>query len=208
MQVRRIRRKNYSIEGATRAPILELAFSSAVTTFVGENSEGGKRAQAVAAGLLDIMYSREEVLVSRVNDPDRHFPGDVGVTGGENDKLERAFEVRDKLVTQNDLFHFVRKVAERGVSRAAVVAIAADKAAIDISAVATFAQLHRVKLAYFTSWAELIGDVLFYGSADPVAMLEGATTAILTRLVEIEASAVAIDRWISIVAEIERLPAE
>lgn len=44
-----------------------------ISDFVAEDSEGGKRAQAVAAGLLDQLYGPERVVVDRINDPD-HEP--------------------------------------------------------------------------------------------------------------------------------------
>jgi hypothetical protein len=72
--------------------------ASFITDFVKENSEGGKRAQAVAAGLLGVFAGSERIVSDRINDPDRHLPGDVGIKRTDNPKLwEKVFEVRDKL---------------------------------------------------------------------------------------------------------------
>src|SRR6185436_8909390 len=85
-------------------------FIEKVTQFAGEDSEGGKRAQAIVAGTLDLLAGPENVLTTRVNDPDRHLPGDVGVRmPGSKAVWQRVFEVRDKVVEPADLYHFAKK---------------------------------------------------------------------------------------------------
>lgn len=71
----------------------------AISSLVGANSEGGKRAQAVVAGLLDVVTGPDRVESGRVNDPSRHYPGDVAVRdANDHAKWEKAIEVRDKPV--------------------------------------------------------------------------------------------------------------
>ena len=87
-----------------------------------EDSEGGKRAQAVAAGLLDVLFGPERVITRRVNDPSRDSPGDVGILRpGNGSGIERAFEVRDKPVAAPETRRFVRRVAEARIDRAGIV---------------------------------------------------------------------------------------
>ena len=72
--------------------------------FVKEDSEGGRRAQAVAAGLMDVVEGDENVETGRVNDPDRNFPGDVAAySRWQGRKIIRALEVRDKVLSESDL---------------------------------------------------------------------------------------------------------
>jgi SacI restriction endonuclease len=76
----------------------------AVKAFTQDNSEGGKRAQAVVAGLMDVYAGVERVESGRINDPSRKYPGDVCIRSEEDeDEWEKAFEVRDKPVTSHDV---------------------------------------------------------------------------------------------------------
>ena len=51
----------------------------AVRALVHDDSEGGRRAQAVVAGLMDALAGRDRVESGRINDPGRTHPGDVRV---------------------------------------------------------------------------------------------------------------------------------
>jgi hypothetical protein len=204
LQVRRKLKGQYKVPAASLG-VLEGSFVNAVRTFVQNDSEGGKRAQAVAAGLLDVMYSPEDVLVSRVNDPDRHFPGDVAVSGAEPTDVSRAFEVRDKPVTENDLYHFVEKASERGVRRAAVVAVSATQTPVGTDRVMRHAQERGVVFAFYDSWNHLVNDVLFHSENDPQAMLDGAVGTVLARLEELEISKEGVELWLRLSEEMERI---
>ena len=86
-----------------------------IAGFVAERSEGGRRAQAVAAGLVDVFAGPGRVVAGRINDPDRHLPGDVGVRSvAEEDAWEKVIEVRDKRVAVSDLHAFAAKCLEAG----------------------------------------------------------------------------------------------
>ncbi len=50
-----------------------------IESFVSAKSEGGRRAQAVVAGILDVVYGESIVSVGVINDPDRRAPLDVSV---------------------------------------------------------------------------------------------------------------------------------
>ncbi len=84
----------------------------AVKAFVRENSEGGRRAQAVAAGLMDVFAGVERVESGRINDPSRKYPGDVCVrSAADPEQWEKAIEVRDKPVAASDVQIFGKKCA-------------------------------------------------------------------------------------------------
>ena len=195
-----------AISSTGSTAIIESAFATAIALFVQAESEGGRRAQAVTAGIFDVVYG-EGVLVARVNDPDRHFPGDVAVSASSGSgSVSRAFEVRDKPVRDTDLYHFVAKAADRGVSRAAVVAVSPKQGAVSLQQVEQFAAERGVTFKYLEGWSALLNDALFWADEDPIAMLEGAGGSILARLEEIEASPESIDEWLERFEQIERLP--
>ena len=92
------------------------ALPAAIRALVRENSENGKRAQAVVAGLLDAFAGPDRVESGRINDPSRHHPGDVCVRSAEDrSRWEKAFEVRDKVVSVSDVRLFTRKCLTMGV---------------------------------------------------------------------------------------------
>ena len=61
--------------GATQ--ITPEGLTAAIQEFVWADSEHGKRAQAIVAGLLDVFASPARVESGRINDPSRKYPGDA-----------------------------------------------------------------------------------------------------------------------------------
>jgi len=89
--------------------------------------EGGKSAQAVAAAGIRAMYPYSQVKVlSRVNDPGRHYPGDV-VLIDEAGAVVLAVEARGKPVSIADALIFARQAAEDGVRKALILDLVSDK---------------------------------------------------------------------------------
>jgi SacI restriction endonuclease len=92
--------------------------AAAIASLVSADSEGGKRAQAVVAGLLDVFAGPGRVESGRINDPSRRYPGDICVRSSmHHDVWEKAFEVRDKPVAVSDVQIFVKKVRRHGRAR-------------------------------------------------------------------------------------------
>lgn len=159
------------------------------------DSEGGKRAQAIVAGLMDVIVGRERVMVSRINDPDRRFPCDVAIRSGEDSELvTRTYEVRDKAVTDSDLYHAVEKSQRAGVTRVGVVAVADTKLAVDIPAVTSWATDRGVLLRTYLGWEELVREALFL--ADSGGWSPGQVyRAIDQRLQDLEVSSAGLMMW-------------
>ena len=196
IKVRRRYLPTYSTAPSSRAKISESAFVTLVSSLVGTDSEGGKRAQAVAAGLLDLFAGQDRVEGGRVNDPDRHIPGDVGVrTLAEKPEWERVLEVRDKLVRSSDLVSFAQKCAESGVHKAAVLAVSADQTKIDTSQVRQWAEPRGVTITVFVGWGDFIRQVFHWGQKSVAVSLEEAAVHIRKRLIEVEASSDAVEAW-------------
>jgi hypothetical protein len=114
--VRRRYQRAYRTAGAAGA-ITPDELIVAVQRLVSADSEGGRRAQAAAAGLLDVFAGTGRVQSGRVNDPSRHYPGDVAVLAADTaeggaDAYEKAFEVRDKPVRFSDVALFGRTIGK------------------------------------------------------------------------------------------------
>lgn len=170
--------------------------------FVAQNSEGGKRAQAIVAGLLDVFAGEDRIETSRVNDPDRHLPGDVGVRSPSSDKIwEKIFEVRDKPVGQSDLYYFAQKACEHGVPEAAVVAVGSGQPLIDLTPVADWALLRGVTLTLFVGWDAFVRQTLFWAPVPSNAGALSLPVHVHKRLVEVEVSQATVDDWVSLAAD-------
>jgi hypothetical protein len=197
--VRRRYQRRYT-ETLARSAISPEKLISAIRQLVSEDSEGGRRAQAVVAGLLDVVEGSGRVESGRVNDPSRHYPGDVAVLateGVETDAriYEKALEVRDKPVRFSDVAVFGRTCVERGVREAAMVLVSERQAQLDGREVREWSATAGVSMTLFTSWAEFAEQCLFWApSAKPEAALMAVDT-IRDRLIEVEASPKAVEMW-------------
>ena len=127
-------RRDYLYEAPPYTPlrpgVTQTDFWQLIRDFVAEDSEGGRRAQAVAAGLLDLVDGPEWVKTGRINDPDRHFSGDVALLRPDGSP-HTVFEVRDKPVTDSDVRIFLERVAGTGISRVGVIAVSPDQTTLD-----------------------------------------------------------------------------
>ena len=169
---------------------------SAITSLVGQDSEGGRRAQAVVAGLLDTFAGPNRVESGRINDPSRKYPGDVCVRGAAEEYIwEKAIEVRDKPVTPVDVQIFAQKCIEMGVREAAVVMVSTAQPKLDNAKLQSWAGKFGIGLTLFYSWADLVDQALFWSEEPkPVAAAKSAA-AIRRRLIGVEVSPAAVDFW-------------
>jgi SacI restriction endonuclease len=166
-----------------------------IEEFVQADSEGGRRAQAVATGLMDVLEGTGNVETSRVNDPDRKFPGDVAVRTSDSD-LTRVLEVRDKSVGLADLGAFVAKATSAGVARAGVLAVAPHQEPLDVGVVQRAAAEHGLALEVFLGWAGYLHQLVFWMPSDIQFPIEEAHHRIYERVVELECSQVGQDLWL------------
>lgn len=167
-----------------------------IIEFVQQGSDGGKRAQAVAAGLFDVVYGPERVESGRINDPSRKYPGDVCVRAAETPEIwEKAIEVRDKPVAASDVQIFTRKCAEKSVKEAAVVMAAEKQSVLQEAELASWALDMGVGLTLFHGWSSLVNQALFWADiAKPEAALS-AVGYIEARLIGLQASENAVALW-------------
>ena len=170
--------------------------AEAVAKLVGENSEGGRRAQAVAAGFFDVVFGPLCVESGRINDPSRHYPGDVCVRrAADADDWSKAVEVRDKPVSAPDVQIFATRCAELGVREAAVLMASDRQTQLDHTALQQWADEIGIGLTLFYGWRPFVDQALFWaGEAKPDAAAIAVGT-IRTRLIAVEASPEAVEMW-------------
>lgn len=202
IRVRRDYNPAYALVGKTGA-VNAGSLAAIIRGFVAANGEGGKRAQAVAAGLLDVFVGDDsKVLTARVNDPDKGFPGDVAIrASGETDEIDRVFEVRDKVVDCSDLDHFVDKVVHRKIRNAAVLAVAAGQAPLDCSKAIDRAKSMGVFLHLICGWDEVIRQLILWGRSSPDDMALDAVLRIYIRAKALEVSPKGVEEWTKALAE-------
>lgn len=175
----------------SRADLIEV-----ISRFVAENSEGGKRAQAVAAGLLDLFAGSERVLSGRINDPDRHLPGDVGIRRRDQpDQWEKVFEVRDKPVSPEDVYLFAQKAIENHAVEAAVLSVHGSQDPIDTAEILAWANARGVSVTFYKGWQAFVEQILFWSEESQSQGLILLPQLIHRRLIEIEVSAAGVERW-------------
>ena len=167
-----------------------------IQEYVRANSEHGKRAQAVVAGMLDVYASPSRVESGRINDPSRKYPGDVCVRSLDDpDIWEKAFEVRDKPVVLSDVQIFGKKSIDMGVPEVAVVMVSDGQQMFDAPALATWAKKFGLGLTLFYGWPDFVEQVLFWSEMPKFAAAGHAVGFIHDRLVAVEASPASVALW-------------
>lgn len=172
------------------------ALTFAIHALVSEESEGGRRAQAVAAGLFDVFAGPDRVESGRINDPSRKYPGDVNVrTVKDPELIEKAVEVRDKPVSTADVQIFGQKCVALGVQEAAVLMVAEGQPRLDISRLGAWAIERGLSLTLFHGWPEFVEQALFWSEQPKLVAANFAAAYIEARLIAVEASPQAVQSW-------------
>ena len=177
----------------------------AAIEFVRADSEGGRRAQAVVAGLMDAFAGPDRVVAGRVNDPSRRHPGDVCVRSPVDAEWDKAFEVRDKPVTLTDVQLFALRCLAEDVREAAVVAVDDAQANLDRARLGAWADQLGIGVSVFFGWAEFVEQALFWAGDPKPAAARRAARHVRDRLIEVEVSPEAVVFWSELTA---RPPAE
>ena len=170
-----------------------------ITRLVASNSERGRRAQAVVAGLFDVFAGPDRVESGRINDPSRKYPGDVCVRSADDLTWEKSIEVRDKPVKMSDVQIFCKKCAAMNVREAAVVMVALNQVQLDIETLTTWAAAIGVGITLFYGWSDLVEQVLFWAPISKPRAASASVEAIERRLIAVESSPEAVEMWQSLV---------
>lgn len=179
--------------------LVELSLSQIITTFVSEDSEEGRRAQATAAGLLSIAFPKEHITVSHINDPDRHSALDINVF---RDKAKKdvifCMEVKDKPITGPEILASAEKAIKFGITNVIYLAIAKKQKQIDFLKEQERARDLGCKVVTFQDWAGFVkACLLFSTNSGPKAVGE-AYKAIGSYLPLLGVSQPGIDNWITL----------
>lgn len=170
-------------------------FIQHITMFVTSDSEGGKRAQAITAGLFDIMYGSSLVDVRRINDPSRRIPGDIGIHSRDDFRVyDRVIEVKDKPVTEGDVRTFIDSVKKSGISKAAMLAVSTAQEPLDSGKCIRWAEARQIRFRVFLGWDEIVRETLFWSEL-PRLVIGEAVRAIASRLAFYEVTAGARGDW-------------
>lgn len=195
IEVRRRHGSRYSRAIEDKVSISVDALVAAVEQLVEDASDGGRRAQAAVAGLMDVLYGRERVDARRVNDPSRSVPADVNVRRASGDGWERAVEVRDKPVSREDLYVLVSKCVGGQVDEAVMVAVAPSKALSLMPEAQSWAAERGVTLTVFSDWSNLIRQALHWGARSTLVAASELPGLIEGRLIESEVPEQALELW-------------
>jgi hypothetical protein len=174
------------------------ALLSVIATFVSETSEGGKRAQAVVAGLFDVVVGEERVISDRINDPSRRHPGDVVVM--DDEIVEKAIEVKDKPASESDIQLFARKCVSKGTREAAYVMVSRTQAPLNEPGLQRWAADLGIGLTLFHGWPELVTQALFWAPAPRHEAAVAVAERVRERLVGVEANPESVSRWEALIA--------
>jgi hypothetical protein len=167
-----------------------------IISFVGSDSEGGRRAQAVVAGMVDVFAGPERVESGRINDPSRKYPGDVCVrSASAPDVWEKSIEVRDKPVAASDVQIFGKKCIDMAVREAAVVMVSAKQERLDTASLTRWADGFGLGLTLFHGWESFVDQVLFWAELPKPVAAGKALGFVHRRLVTVEASPSAVALW-------------
>lgn len=191
-----VRRRHQTVYQVANGAVIVTAatLATVISTMVQQDSEGGRRAQAVVAGLFDVFAGAERVDSGRINDPSRHYPGDVAVRAS-NGAWEKAIEVRDKPVSEPDVYIFARQCLDRGVRECAVLLASVNQPRLNDASIATWAAEVGIGLTLFYGWPVFVEQALFWAEAARVDAVAAAVVNIEARLIGVEASADAIAIW-------------
>jgi hypothetical protein len=160
--------------------------------FLAEDAEGGKRGQALVAAILDMNHA--DVRTSRVNDPSRHFPGDVHVF--HEGRVVLAAEVRAKPVKQTEVSQFAAAVATAGIPQGLVVALADGQEALDATRIWTEAwDTHGLVLSFVDGIEELLLQGIYWSGLPVSTWFLAFSAAAMSRLAEMEVSSQTLSQW-------------
>jgi hypothetical protein len=121
---------------------------------------------------------------------------DVGVRStDEPDEWERVFEVRDKSVSQSDVYFFANKALAGNVEEAAIVAAAERQGDIAFDEPKAWALERGLALSLFRGWKDFVREVVFWSEQPQREATKLALALIYARLIEVEVSEDGAKAW-------------
>ncbi|MBJ7601691.1 MAG: restriction endonuclease, SacI family [Candidatus Dormibacteraeota bacterium] len=163
--------------------------------FVARDPEGGRRGQAFLAACLDLVFP--DVRTQRVNDPSRHWPGDVAVF--RDGTIILAAESKQRPASDTEVLQFVENVSKAGVERALFATLDPKQsplATADLQGIGW--DKYRVHLMLFDDPRELLHAVFTWSPSALGDALVRFPTVMATRLQEQEIDPEGFEEWAAI----------
>lgn len=149
---------SFKVGGSAGDHLVIPSMLEAIRQFVFQDSEDGRRAQAVAAGLLSIAFGYEFIDVGHVNDPDRHFPLDIAVFSelDGNKKIRIAVEVKDKPISGAEILSSLEKALSFQIQEIIYLAISQKQIKNSFLIESERARDMGCRLVIYTDWESFI----------------------------------------------------
>lgn len=173
-------------------------FANAVSTFVTDWPEDGKRGQAMVAAALDLTYPL--VKLGHINDPSRRLPGDVHAFPDEEGVLPLlASEVKQKAATRSDVLIWADGLRTAGLTRGHYVLLSPSQPDIDAPGV-TYDILcnHNILVTVFGSAREFMLAAISWACIDVDGFLGEFPSRMALRLQEAGVSPESLSQWASL----------
>jgi hypothetical protein len=160
-----------------------------LSIFLRDDSEGGRRGQALVAALLDIAH--EEVYLAPINDPTG-----LDVSVSDEGKLLLGFEVKQKAITEATAIHLAEEARRAGADKAILVALAADQRPLDRPSIRREALAqHRVLLGVWEGLPELVASVALQAPISAAEFASEVPSVYLSRMQQHEVSPEGQQYW-------------
>jgi hypothetical protein len=178
-------------------PLTDLSgLVQATSDFVLRSPEGGRRGQAFVAAALDLVFS--EVRSGLVNDPSRHWPGDVAVFEGKPSPI-MCVEVKQRPIKATEILQFVANLAESSIHRGAIAALAQGQPALDRVLLSSQAWVnYRVHLVILADVSEVLRASLAWAPSRLDQAVAGFPARMAVRLREANVSTAGIQEWLQL----------
>ena len=135
-----------------------------IQRWVAAESEGGCRAQAAAAGIIDTVFGDSVVSMGKINDPDRRAPMDVAVTGA-HDTYVLAYEVKDKPVGEQAVRSSIEKARSSfPIENVCVLSVGSKQGPLADGELERWARERGVNLSIVYSWSAFISAAAVFGT--------------------------------------------
>ncbi len=186
-----------------RAQVVSTAWSlsefvAAVSTFVTDWPEDGKRGQALVAAALDLAFA--QVRLGHVNDPGRRIPGDVYAYGElDASALPLPVEVKQRAASHSEVLRWAAELSRVGVRRGLYVLLAPgqpDLGAVELSRRALAD--NGVVLTLFESAEAFLQASITWSNLDPESFMGAFAATMESRLEEAGVTPETVESWVDL----------
>jgi hypothetical protein len=181
-------------------PLTLRGLIGAAASFISSDPEGGKRGQAVTAAAFDLVFTNVDS--AGINDPSRHWPGDVQIFGDAAVPVQ-CCEVRQKPVSSTDVLIFCQALQKANVRRGTVVMLDPSQLRLDGAPLAGEAEArYGLTLTLLTGVDELLRAAMSWSNQPVDEAMAEFVRLLAERLVDIEAGDATVAEWQRLVLEL------